>query len=161
MYHSQYLPLSVYTSDARMKYFESQMCCQTFAVKSKRPLQIGSYYKNGSKLEGNQARDQVIHMRGCSEALKTSQQLQNLRLWLINDLLRFLHVCFKILWFSFPPWWGGTCLAAAHRSRGQTTSACVVVGETSSLRSQSKSPTFSAHWREYIHTAVREESAGQ
>lgn len=36
----------------------------------KRTLQIGSYYKNASKLEGNQARDQVIHMRGCSGALK-------------------------------------------------------------------------------------------
>lgn len=38
--------------------------------RSKRPLQIGNYYKNASKLEGNQLRDQVIHMRGCSEALK-------------------------------------------------------------------------------------------
>lgn len=38
--------------------------------RSERPLQIGSYYKNASKLEGNQARDQVIHMRGRAEALK-------------------------------------------------------------------------------------------
>lgn len=32
MYNSQYLPLSVYTCDARMKCFERQMCSQQFAI---------------------------------------------------------------------------------------------------------------------------------
>lgn len=44
--------------------------------RSKRPLQIGSYYKNTSKWEGSQARDQLLHMRGCSEALKNSTTAQ-------------------------------------------------------------------------------------
>ena len=44
----------VYTSAAHMKCFERQMLHQ----RSQWPLQIGSYYKNTSKLEGVQAGDQ-------------------------------------------------------------------------------------------------------